>query len=199
MFKKRILIIFFTLAFIYPQSFLNPPFQSAILPGWGQKELGNQKNYKFFILTEVSLWVTCLASYSFSKHIEYKFQTYASEHAGIKSFGKNRQYWVDIGNYLTTEQHDAEHLRWREHDALYDDNQLWSWDSEDNMKEFEKLRIKSDQLAIRGKFIVGAIIVNHIISSIDALYLKKISSLNSIKVIPLVFDKNPIIKLEFSF
>ena len=63
----------------------------------------------------------------------------------------------------------------------------------------EKIRIKSDQLAISGKFIAGAILVNHIISAIDALYLKRINSISTVRVVPLIASKNSRLELLITF
>ena len=70
----------------------------------------------------------------FSKHLEHKYKTFASRYANIDSYGKNRKFWVDIGNYMSTVNHDEEHLRWREIESLYNQN-LWSWSSETDMRE----------------------------------------------------------------
>jgi hypothetical protein len=167
------LVIFLLLSVSSNAQLLSPIWKSALIPGWGQLELENKKKYKIFTLIEVSSLTACFTFYGFSKHLEYKYKSYAAKHANVQTSGKNRNFWVDIGNYINTEAHDEEHLRWRENESLYGEK-LWNWDTEKNMKKFEKIRIKSDQLNIQGKFIIGLIVVNHLVSSIDAFYLKKL-------------------------
>ena len=53
-----------------------------------------------------------------------------------------------------------------------------------NRKIFENKRIRADQLELFATFSVGALVLNHIVSSIDALYLKKISSKKSLSIDP---------------
>ena len=79
-----------------------------------------------------------------------------------------------------------EHLRNREMDDLYPDDKKWSWDwdLELNRKKFEDKRIRSDQLELFATFGVGALIVNHLVSSIDALYLKRVSSKKTLSIQP---------------
>ena len=195
--KKFILLIF-----LYGLSFsktLDPVLKSAILPGWGQSELGEKKKEKLFTIFEFSALAACFASYGVSKHIQYNFKTFAANHANVKNFDNDRQFWVDIGNYINPDSHDNEHLRWRENDKLYRNNSLWNWDSYDNMKKFEKLRIKSDFLDRQGKFIAGAILLNHIISAIDALYIKNIKQQNSIELTSSMNTGNPRLELIFKF
>ena len=46
------------------------------------------------------------------------------------------------------------------------------------MKKFEKMRIKSDYYKKAGEYILGATILNHIISAIDVIYLSKVKELS---------------------
>ena len=67
------------------------------------------------------------------------------------------------------------------------------------MKKFEKLRIKSDSFNRQGKFIAGAILINHIISSIDALYIKKIKQQNLLELSSSIDLENSRFELIFKF
>ena len=83
---------------------------------------------------------------------------------------------MDIGNYDSITDYNDEHLRNREMDDLYPDDKKWSWDwdTDANRKAFEKKRISSDQLKLAATFGIGALMVNHIVSAIDVLYLKRV-------------------------
>ena len=48
------------------------------------------------------------------------------------------------------------------------------------------MRIRSDNLAMTGKFIIGGIVMNHIISAIDALYLTRLEKIKSISLVPTI-------------
>ena len=71
-------------------------------------------------------------------------------------------------------------------DDLYPDDEKWSWDwdLESNRKIFENKRIRADQLELFATFSIGALVLNHIVSSIDALYLKKVSTNKSLLIEP---------------
>jgi hypothetical protein len=73
-------------------------------------------------------------------------------------------------------------------ESLYAENEGWDWDwdSKENKKSFEIMRIRSDVLAMTGKFIIGGIVVNHILSAIDALYLTKLEKIESISFMPTI-------------
>jgi|TARA_B110000914_G_C15514924_1_gene472907 hypothetical protein len=194
MFSKTSKIVFILFIFsnglLYSQiradQKLDPVFKSLIIPGWGQKTLGKPKRARFYNYIESGILLTLISSSTFSNIEKKNYKAFASRHAGISSSGKDHKYWVDIGNYNSINAYNDEHLRNREIDDLYSDDNKWSWgwDLELNRKIFENKRIRSDQLELFATFSVGALILNHLISSIDALYLKRISSNNSLSINP---------------
>ena len=155
---------------------LDPVIKSILLPGWGQKALGRKKRARVYNYFESGLILTIVGSSTFSNITIKNYIAFASEHAAISSSEKNHKYWVDIGNYDSITDYNDEHLRNREMDDLYPDDKKWSWDwdTDANRKAFEKKRISSDQLKLAATFGIGALIVNHIVSAIDVLYLKRV-------------------------
>ena len=123
----------------YQKPLISPVVKSLVLPGWGEYSLGNQIRGRIFVLSETMLLLAILGSYSVSKRQDTEFKAYAAEHAGISPVGKDRQFWVDIGNYSSLLAFNEEHLRWRDFNALYEDNDTWTWawDSNDNRERFE--------------------------------------------------------------
>ena len=154
----------------------SPVVKSLVLPGWGEYSLDNQIRGRIFVLSETVLLLAILGSYSVAQRQETEYKAYAAEHAGIDPIGKDRQFWVDIGNYSSLSTFNEEHLRWRDFIALYEDNDTWAWawDSDSNRERFENRRIASDSWRLRGSFLIGGVVLNHIVSAIDALYLSKI-------------------------
>jgi hypothetical protein len=182
-FKIIFIIIFSTFSITFAQGGLKitskipPTIKSAILPGWGEYELNKNSRGNFFLTTEIIGIVLTTFSFVKSSNIITTYQSIAAEHANVNIDGKNHQFWVDIGNYDSQYDYNDEHLRWREFDNLYpsEANWNWDWDTESKRKEFEDLRIESDRLKLVGKFFIGGIVLNHIISAIDVYYLKNIS------------------------
>ena len=166
--------------------FFSPVVKSLVLPGWGEYSLDNQIRGRIFVLSETVLLLAILGSYSVAQRQETEYKAYAAEHAGIDPIGKDRQFWVDIGNYSSLFSFNEEHLRWRDFNALYEDNDTWAWawDSSNNRERFENTRIASDSWRLRGSFLIGGVVLNHIVSAIDALYLSKISNIQETVVSP---------------
>ena len=165
---------------------LDPVIKSILLPGWGQKALGRKKRARVYNYFESGLILTIVGSSTFSNITIKNYIAFASEHAAISSSEKNHKYWVDIGNYDSITDYNDEHLRNREMDDLYPDDKKWSWDwdSDANRKAFEKKRISSDQLKLAATFGIGALMVNHIVSAIDVLYLKRVIADGELSIKP---------------
>ena len=165
---------------------ISPVIKSLILPGSGEYALGNKERGRKFVITEIALVFSAVASYHQSDSESQTYMAFASEHSGAQSSDKSHNYWVDIGNYISIDAYNEEHLRFRENDDLYEDSELWTWDwdSDANRSKFESIRIRSDLWKLGGSFLIGGIVINHIVSAIDALYLKRISALESISFHP---------------
>ncbi len=200
MFKQItfIIILLTTLNRLYAvNKTIHPAVKSAFLPGWGESSLSKQSQSRFFNLLELTLWSTCLGFYKFSNHHKLQYQTYAAKYAGANRENKSHKYWVDIGNYLNLENHNAEHLRWRQIDDIYNSDYDWNWESQKHMKKFEKMRIRSDKLAKYGEYTIGIITLNHIISAINSLYLSKLS--DNVKIYPSIEKEEIKIELKYTY
>jgi len=193
--KKIFILILFNCLVFSNNSTLNPILKSAILPGLGQLELGEKKRSKVFTLVEVTLLATCLGSYYFYDKQIKNYKSFSAYHAGANISNTNHKYWVDIGNYMNYKDYNLEHLRFRESEDLYLSDQQWSWDLEINRKKFKKMRINADIIKRRINFIIGSIIINHIVSSIDVYYLKGVKNNTSLYIDP----KSKGLNLRFEF
>jgi hypothetical protein len=152
-----------------------PVLKSALIPGWGQLGFKKSQRARSYFISEGLLILATVGSRQVA-HIKKKtYIAYATEHAQVNSSGKDHQYWVDIGNYSTLDDYNAEHLRNRDTENLYPLGAEWNWvwDSKQNRTSFERMRIQSDQWKQVSTFLIGGIILNHCISAIDALYLKR--------------------------
>ena len=167
---------------------IHPSLKSALIPGMGESSLSKTTQSKFFNLVELTLWSTFLGFQNFSNHKRLQYKSYAAKYAGISTENKNLKYWVDIGNYLSLNDHNEEHLRWRQINDIYNEEFNWSWKSRRHMEKFEKMRINSDKLAKYGQYTLGLITLNHIVSSINALYLSRLK--DDLKIYSFSIDKN---------
>jgi len=194
-------IIFLYISLSLDASPINPVVKSFLIPGWGDIELQNNKSSKFFIQSEILLFTGCFSAFHISNLIEKKYITFASEHAGTSTINDHR-YWVDIGNYNTNIEFDSEHLRMRDGKKGQWLEHPWDWNKNDaKRKKFENMRINSDKYFLAGKFLIGGIIMNHIISGINTLYITRLNLDNKISLKPSMYNLDGnykyMISLEF--
>ena len=146
--------------------------------------------------------ISCLSAYKIGDMKQNEYIAFANEHAGAKNIS-NHRYWVDIGNYNSNQEFDQEHLRMRDGKEGQWSSYPWVWRGGDGYrKRFEKMRIKSDKLFFTGRFIVGGIILNHIVSGINTLYLTRINNKISYSLLPKIEmynnDLRYLVKFELS-
>ena len=192
--KKTVIIIslFCAIAFAQKSNGLSPIVKSFLLPGWGEYALEKPNRGRIFILSETALWTSFAGALIVSNNYTDLFQAFAADYAGVETSGKDRQFWVDIGNYESLNGHNEEHLRFRDYDAIYPMNSEWHWEwtSEEKRLQYRDYRVASDTWALGAKFIAGSIVMNHIISAIDALYLQRISQIKAVSMQPLINMEN---------
>ena len=146
-----------------------PFLKSLLIPGWGQYSQNRSNLALIYISMEALLWGGMYSFQSYGNWLENDYKAYAVSHAEINPSGKNHDYYVDIGNYDDMDEYNQIQQLERDWEALYlDPSYYWQWDNSSNRASFEDLRIKSDLYKNSTVYFAGAILVNHLISAIDA-------------------------------
>ena len=180
--QKVLLLIFTTFSISYGSIPISPVAKSFLLPGYGELKLGYEKSAKFFMRSEIILITTCFSLFKTSNIIENNYIAYAAEHSGATGTNDDR-YWVDVGNYNTTDDFDYEHLRMRDAKEGQWSANPWDWKNDSyKRKKFENMRINSDKFSLAGKFLIGGIILNHIVSSINTMYILRLNDKTDISL-----------------
>jgi hypothetical protein len=161
---------------------------SLILPGMGELYAGSFESGKYNLIAEGGLWLTYSGFRMHANWLQQDAQIFANQHAGANFDNKDDQYSVNIGNFNTTDEYNQAKLRNREYDLVYTADQYkWQWDSDVNRTQFKDLRIRSGEIRNNAKFIIGAIVVNHLFSAFSAglkaaAYNKSLSMMDKIEI-----------------
>lgn len=158
------------------------PFLSSLLiPGWGQYKQGRKNTAVMFIGFEVVMWGGIYLTQKYGNALEDDYIAYAVSHAGISSSGKKHEYYVDIGNYSSQYEFNEVQQKERDYESLYmGEEYYWNWDSDNNRNHFEDLRIKSDSYKHSAIYFAGAIVINHLVSAVEAArYQRKHESIRA--------------------
>jgi hypothetical protein len=144
---------------------------SLIVPGAGQWGMGEKNRAKFFIGAEVLLWMSYFGTNAYADVIQKNYQAYAAVHANTDQQDKTEQYWIDIGSADNIYAFNEQQLRNRNLEAVYPESELfyWQWDSRNNQGYYNNLRVQEHDWERRATFIVGALVLNRIVSVIDVI------------------------------
>jgi hypothetical protein len=143
---------------------------SLVLPGMGELYAGNFESGKYFLIAEGALWLTYTMFEISGNQLQDDSRAFATAHAGINPSGKPDQYFVDIGNFLSIDDFTEKKLRDREPEKLYRaSGYAWEWDSDYSRATYRNQRIASENMYNNRKFVVAAILINHLGSAINAV------------------------------
>jgi hypothetical protein len=176
-------------------------FYSLILPGTGEGYVGEKTQSKVFLGIEIVAWSLVIANMINVNMRQDDYKNYAVQHAFVERSGKGDQYWIDIGKYDTIFEYNEQRIRERDIDAIYPENRFWfwGWDKNDNRFSYDANRIETREIEQKRLYFFGAIVLNHLVSAINALrlansYNRKLDELS----LKFNLDYNPMYD-QFSF
>jgi hypothetical protein len=143
---------------------------SLILPGLGDVYADNMRTGRYYLGADAALWLTYGGLRTYGRWLRQDAQTYASQHAGANFDGKGDQFAVDIGNFDNVYEYNEAKLRNRQFDLIYDPgtNFAWQWTTANDRLDYKHLRIRGDAVTRNSQFVIGALVINRIISAISA-------------------------------
>lgn len=152
------------LAFIY----------GLLIPGMGHIYSDKFSTGKYFMISEASLWLTFAAFTIYGNWLLDDAYSYATTHAGITVGSKARddKFFIDIANYRNVDEYNNEMLRFGEYNKLYDPELGYGfyWNSDEERRKYRGDKIGGDRTLNDRLFVVGAIVINHLISGISAVF-----------------------------
>lgn len=143
---------------------------SLLVPGLGEHYAGDFGAATYLLIAEGSLWLTYAAFDIYGTSLRNDARTYAALYAGIDPRGKDDQFYVDIGNFINVQEFNERRLQDRQPERLYDPQAGygWQWVSDAARAEFKDRRLAAETALNNRKFVVAAIVVNHLVSAINA-------------------------------
>jgi len=146
---------------------------SLILPGWGERLMGDTGRGAMFSGTETALWLTFLGANVYSQWRIQDYKSYAAQHAGVRVGNQNGQYWIDVAGSENIYSYNEDRLRDRRPDRVYPltSHYTWNWDEHAHRIQYDLIRIQSRRAGEYVTFALGGIVINHLLSALDATYL----------------------------
>lgn len=146
---------------------------SLLLPGMGELYAGDYSTGKYLTALEGMLWLTYASVDIYGTWIRDDARNFAVVNGGVTLAGQHDKFFTDIGNYLDVHHYNDRKLQERQANKLYDPNSAfyWQWNSDANRSKYRIMRIKSDEAFNSLQFVLGAVLVNHIVSAVNAARL----------------------------
>ena len=171
---------------------------SALLPGMGELYLNEKSMVRPFVWTDLALWVAAIGSYVVGDRYVTSAHNYAVRHAGFTG-NKNVSLLNTVGSYRSRsgvfgqnsspdmdEDYNQAMIRsGKRIDEDFSKEILWDWGSSDNPETTEHIdEFKSRMRHYRVSRIVfqvsvGALILNRVVSMLDAIRVYRATSSKS--------------------
>jgi hypothetical protein len=150
---------------------------SLLLPGMGELYADSYSSGKYFTIADGILWGTLIGFSAYSSWQESNYMSYAAARAGVNNNNKDDNYYSIIGDYSSIYAYNNEKALERNFDQMYNEQQYyWEWNSTEERRTYRDMWTSSEQASNNIRFVVGGLILNRVISAINAVRL--ISSYN---------------------
>ena len=145
---------------------------SALLPGMGELYAGDYSSGKYFTIAEGSLWGVYYGLNTFSNWQKERYKAYAAAAAGVNLQGKDATYFANIADYMNIDQYNNEKALEQNFNQMYNTSQAyWYWQSNTDRKTYRNMWVNGEQSHNSLRFVVGALILNRLVSAINAARL----------------------------
>ncbi len=144
---------------------------SAILPGMGELYADSYSSGKYFTIADGTLWGIYFGMSTYSGWLKNQYIAYAASTGGVNTQSKNSDYYATIGDYSYLDQYNNAMALQGSYDQMWNNSYYWDWKTDNERKSYRNLWSSSEQARNNLRFVVGALILNRIISIINAARL----------------------------
>jgi len=144
---------------------------SAILPGMGELYAGSYSSGKYFTVADGALWGVFIGMNSYGNWLQDRYKSYATSTGGVNTQGKDATYYATIGDYMNIDQYNTAQILGGNYNQMYGSQYYWKWQSDNQRVTYRNMWYSSEQAHNNLRFVVGALIINRIISAINAARL----------------------------
>lgn len=152
---------------------------SLLLPGMGELYADAYSTGKYFTIADGILWGTFIGMNAYSDWQEDNYKTYAASSGSvINDANKDEEFYANIGDYTSVYTYNDQKALERNFDEMYDEEAyFWKWNNTDDRRTYRDMWNSSETASNNIQFVVGGLILNRIISAINAARL--VSAYNS--------------------
>ncbi len=144
---------------------------SALIPGGGEYYLGHRKKARYFFAAEALTWVGFISFRTYGNWKEDDFIRYAATHANAQLKDKDDEFRDLVGFYDDIDQYNSAGRIFDPDRPYLEDIPAnhWRWKAEEDKDSYRELKNRSREAFRRADFMLGAALVNRVISIVDAV------------------------------
>ena len=200
-----------------PKSLPLAVLMSAALPGTGQLYLGQKNKVGPFLATDM---LSFFALYKFNQERSiaiHNYKSYAQANAGIRK-GATTDIYTYASRYKSAHEYNLamelfyknylvidyitqeQYYEWVERDKIGEED-WWDWQYDSQFQQYKRIRYNKQEFEQYANLAVGALIINRMISVIDAaISTNKINTANrTVYAVPDLDGKGISLNYEFRF
>ena len=126
----------------------------------------------YFTVADGVLWGTYIGMNVYGNWQKDRYISYAQTNGGVNTESKDENYYATIGEYLNIDQYNDEKAFERSFEEMYDTEEyFWKWNTSEERKSYRSMWVSSEQTFNNVRFVVGALLLNRVISAINAVRL----------------------------
>jgi hypothetical protein len=145
---------------------------SLLLPGMGELYAERFDSGKYFTIADGVLWGVFAGFEIYGNWQEKNYKSFAETIGGVNLDGKDSDYFANIGNYQSIDEYNAEMDLNEYYSKVYNTStHYWKWANTDQRREYRNMWSKSENAYNNVRFVVGALILNRVVSVINAVRL----------------------------
>lgn len=145
---------------------------SLLLPGMGELYADRYDNGVYFTIADGVLWGALAGFNIYGNWQEKNYRAFAESNGGVTLAGKESNYFAIISSYLSVDEYNTIQELNREFGKVYDPAKFyWNWKSNDIRKEYREMWSSSESAFNNVRFAAGALVLNRLISAINAVRL----------------------------
>lgn len=176
---------------------------SFLLPGMGELYADGYDSGIYFTAADVAIWGTLFGMNIYSNWQKDNYKSFAVTNAQINPEGKKDQYYSDISGYLSIDSFNEEKMLNRNFDETYNtETHYWDWANHDARREYREMWSSSEQAFNNVRFAVGALLLNRVVSMINAIRLvnkyNKALDTDNLPKVSIGLDRDPNFKPYFT-
>jgi len=144
---------------------------SALLPGWGEHYVGHKRKARFFFSIEALGWIGFFASTAYGNWKKDDYIRFANERAGADLEGSDDWFLDMVGFYDDIDEYNSFGRIYDPDRPYLEDNTSnhWRWQSPSDKELYRHMKNQSREAYRRADFMIGLVVLNRVVSVIDAV------------------------------